>query len=257
MRGFLFALGFLTRMPVPTAVFALADGQARSLPWYPAVGALLGAVLAGLAWLLPSEAPLLTAAVVVAAWAWLTGGLHLDGLADSADAWVGGLGDRARTLAIMKDPRSGPAGVVALVLVLLLKFASLASLLALRPDLAVLALLLAPMLARASLVEALLHLPYVRANGIGQGLPDASRAACHASLVATLAACIVPGVLHWPPRLPLLLPGVVALLATVVVAMAWRRVCRRRLGGITGDTCGAQTEAVEAAVLLALACLAG
>ena len=58
----------------------------------------------------------------------LTGGLHLDGLADSADAWVGGFGDRARTLEIMKDPRSGPAGVTAIVSLLLLKCAALASL---------------------------------------------------------------------------------------------------------------------------------
>ena len=74
-----------------------------------------------------------------------------DGLADSADAWVGGLGDRERTLAIMKDPRSGPMGVTAVVLVLLLKFAALASL-----PLADTAIWLAPMLARTAITAAFL-----------------------------------------------------------------------------------------------------
>lgn len=255
MRGFLFALGFLTRVPVPVAVFSMPNGQARSLPWYPLVGLVLGAILVALAWLLPARMPLLTAAMVVAAWAWLTGGLHLDGLADSADAWVGGMGDRARTLAIMKDPRSGPAGVVAVVLVLLLKFAALASLLLLEAGSALMALLLAPLLARASLVDALMHLPYVRENGIGRGLPAASRMACYLALAATVLVCIAPGFHTWPPRLSLLLPGMTALAAAVIAAALWRRACRRRLDGITGDTCGALAEGVETAVLVGLACL--
>ncbi|MFH4181104.1 adenosylcobinamide-GDP ribazoletransferase, partial [Acinetobacter baumannii] len=56
-------------------------------------------------------------------WIWLTGGLHLDGLADTADAWVGGFGDKQRTLQIMKDPSCGPIGVLSLVIICLLKFA--------------------------------------------------------------------------------------------------------------------------------------
>ena len=66
---------------------------------------------------------LLLAAIVLALWIWLTGGLHLDGLADTADAWVGGFGDKLRTLQIMKDPSCGPIGVLSLVIICLLKFA--------------------------------------------------------------------------------------------------------------------------------------
>jgi adenosylcobinamide-GDP ribazoletransferase len=69
---------------------------------------------------------MLHAALLLTVWVLLSGGLHLDGLADSADAWLGGFGDRERTLTIMKDPRSGPIAVVVLVLVLLLKFCALA-----------------------------------------------------------------------------------------------------------------------------------
>ena len=236
--GLLAALGLLTRVPVPARVFADPAARARSLAWYPVVGLLLGVALAVLAWCLQESPSLLGAALLLLAWVWLTGGLHLDGLADSADAWVGGLGDRERTLAIMKDPRSGPAGVSAVVLVLLLKFAALVSLET--PPL--IALVLAPLLARAALTAAFLATPYVRADGMGSGLAPTSRAACVVTLLLAAALAGLAG-LH----------GVYALLAAAVVFWLWRRACRRRLGGITGDTCGALAELVEAAVLVALA----
>ncbi|HYG04900.1 MAG TPA: adenosylcobinamide-GDP ribazoletransferase [Stenotrophomonas sp.] len=236
--GLLVALGFLTRIPVPGALFARSGAQARSLPWYPLVGALIGVVLCALAWLLRDSAALLSAAILVVAWAALTGGLHLDGLADSADAWVGGMGDRERTLAIMKDPRSGPAGVAALVGVLLLKFAALASL----PAPAWTALLLAPLLGRAALTAAFLCTPYVRAHGMGEGLAAASRLACG---LALLLSCVGAAGLG--------LRACWALLAAGAVFWLWRRACLRRLGGMTGDTCGALAEAVEVTVLVVLA----
>jgi len=236
--GLLVALGFLTRLPVPAAVFARPQAQSRSLPWYPLVGLLVGALLAALAWLLRDSGQLLSAGLVVAAWSWLTGGLHLDGLADSADAWVGGMGDRARTLEIMKDPRSGPAGVTAVVLVLLVKFAALASL----PAPASLALLAAPMLARAALTGAFLVTPYVRPGGLGAGLAPASKIACGAAvLLAVLATAM------YVPR------GGWVLLVTIAVFWLCRRACMRRLGGMTGDTCGALAELMEVAVLVTLA----
>ena len=89
------------------------------------------------------------------AWVGVTGALHLDGLADSADAWVGGIGRSHRTLAIMKDPRSGPAGVVAVVLLLVLKFAALASL----PGARGCRWFLAPMLGRTALTAAFVTTP--------------------------------------------------------------------------------------------------
>ena len=130
MRGLLVALGFLTRIPVSARVFEDARAQRTSLAWYPMVGVVVGALVTGLFVFLPREHALFSAALTLVAWLALPGGLHLRGLADSADAWVGGFDDRARMLEIMKDPRSGPAGVTAIVslLLLLLKFAALASL---------------------------------------------------------------------------------------------------------------------------------
>lgn len=238
MRGLLAAIGFLTRVPVPARVFDDARAQSQSLAWYPAVGLLLGGLLCAVAWGLQALPPLLGSTLLVAAWVLLTGALHLDGLADSADAWVGGLGDRARTLAIMKDPACGPAGVVALVLVLLSKVAALASL----PGAPWAALLLAPLLARMALTAAFVTTPYVRSGGLGSGLVGAPRIASAVGLVLGAAACIAFG---WR--------GALALAVAAVVFALWRRACLQRLGGITGDTAGALAECVEVAVLVAIA----
>lgn len=238
MRGLLVAIGFLTRIPVPVRVFDNARAQATSLAWYPAVGVLLGALLGALAWALHSLPPLIAASIMLLVWVALTGALHLDGLADSADAWVGGLGDRERTLTIMKDPRCGPAGVVALVLVLLLKFAALSSLHAADWPL----LLLAPLLARMALTAAFVSTPYVRSGGLGAALVAAPRAGCIAALLLGIALCGAFGG-----------RGAIAIAAAAVVFALWRRACMRRLKGITGDTAGALVEMTEAAVLVAIA----
>ncbi|WP_372393188.1 adenosylcobinamide-GDP ribazoletransferase [Xanthomonas sp. NCPPB 3582] len=241
--GLLAAIGFLTRIPVPARVFTRAGAQARSLCWYPLVGVLLGGVVCGLAWCLREAAPLLGAALLLSAWVWLTGALHLDGLADTTDAWVGGMGERARTLAIMKDPTSGPMAVTAVVLVLLLKCAALASLLAQAPA----TLWLAPLLARNALVAAFLSTPYVRAGGLGSALVDAPRAGLWLALIAAAAVCIVAGL-----ATALRCVGIAA-----VVFVLWRRACLQRLGGMTGDTCGALVELTETTVLVTLALWSG
>lgn len=236
MRGLLMAIGFLTRIPVPVSVFDDAQGKGRSLAWYPLVGLLIGLLLYLLQWGMQSWSPLLVAALLLSAWVLITGALHLDGLADSADAWIGGMGDRECTLAIMKDPRCGPAGVVALVLVLLVKFAALAS----TPM--GLWLLLAPVLGRAVLTVAFLTTPYVRNGGLGSGLMDAPAPACLSMLAMVGLFCLSAG---WR--------GVWVLAAVVVLFLLWRRACMHRLSGMTGDTCGALAELTEAVVLVVLA----
>ncbi|MEK1940892.1 MAG: adenosylcobinamide-GDP ribazoletransferase, partial [Pseudomonas sp.] len=121
MLPLLIAMQFLTSLPVRLPGMPSPEQLGRSLLWYPVVGLLIGLLLYGLDAVLNGAPVLLHAALILAAWVALSGALHLDGLADSADAWLGGFGDRERTLSIMKDPRSGPIAVVTLVLVLLLK----------------------------------------------------------------------------------------------------------------------------------------
>ena len=94
----LIALQFLTRLPVRLPGMPEPEQIGRSLLWYPLVGVLLGGLLLALHGLLGDTPALLQAAILLAVWVGLSGGLHLDGLADTADAWIGGHGDRQRTL---------------------------------------------------------------------------------------------------------------------------------------------------------------
>jgi adenosylcobinamide-GDP ribazoletransferase len=239
--AFLIALQFLTRLPISLPGMPAAAQVGRSLLSYPLVGLLIGAVLLVAQWALQGTAPLLQAALLLLLWVAITGGLHLDGLADSADAWAGGFGDRERTLAIMQDPRSGPIAVVVLVLLLLLKFAALATLLQANQPLA---LLLAPWLARGLLPLLFMSTPYVRVGGLG------------AALAKHLPRQQLP---YWLAGHGLLLlvlagsPGLLAMLTALLLLAGLRHLMLQRLGGCTGDTAGALVELAEAMVLLVLA----
>lgn len=240
MPAFLIALQFLTRLPVRLAGMPAAEQLGRSLLWYPVVGALLGGALLLLDRLLDGAPPLLHAGLLLAFWVFASGALHLDGLADTADAWVGGLGDRERTLAIMKDPRSGPIAVVVLVIVLLLKFAALAALV---EGGQWSALLLAPVLGRTALLALFLSTPYVRPGGLGQALADyLPRQQGWSVLGVAAVGCLLFG---WS--------GLLALLAAAAVFALVRQRLMARLGGTTGDTAGALLELVECGVLVVLA----
>ncbi|MET1078043.1 MAG: adenosylcobinamide-GDP ribazoletransferase [Pseudomonas sp.] len=240
MQPLLIALQFLTCLPIRLAGMPSAEQLGRSLLWYPLVGLLVGLALFGLNRVLAGSPPLLHAALLLTTWVALSGGLHLDGLADSADAWLGGLGDRARTLLIMKDPRSGPLAVVVLVLVLVLKFAALVALV---EQGHALALVLAPWLARGLLPLLWLTTPYVRAGGLGQALADhLPRDRVPALLAGWAVLVLLGGAAGW-----------LALLLALAVFAGLRRMMLARLGGTTGDTAGALVELVESAVLVGLA----
>lgn len=241
MLPFWIALQFLSSFPIRLPGMPTPEQTGRSLLFYPVVGLVFGIVLMAFSALLHGAPLLLHAALVLAAWVMLSGGLHLDGLADSADAWLGGFGDRERTLTIMKDPRSGPIAVVTLVVVLLLKFAALVALIQQQHSIG---LLLAPVIGRAALLGLFLHTPYVRKGGLGQALADhlPRRVSQQVLLVVAMGSLLVAG-----------FSGLVALLVAVVGYVWLRQVMMRRLGGTTGDTAGAMLELLEVAVLIALA----
>lgn len=241
MLPFWIALQFLSSLPVRLPGMPEPEQLGRSLLFYPLVGLLFGALLWLLNALLLGTPPLLHAALLLTAWVLLSGGLHLDGLADSADAWLGGFGDRERTLLIMKDPRSGPIAVITLVLVLLLKFTALLTLIEQGQGVM---LIIVPVLGRAALLGLFLSTPYVRAGGLGQALADhlPRRAGWQVLWVGALGCVLVVG---WA--------GVVALLVAAAVFIGLRQMMLRRLGGCSGDTAGALLELLEMAVLVAVA----
>jgi adenosylcobinamide-GDP ribazoletransferase len=241
LRALSIALAFLTLLPTPVTRADSPREDGRSLVYFPLVGLIIGAVLALASVGVQGLAPMLAAVVVLTLWVGLTGALHLDGLADSADAWLGGLGDRDRTLAIMKDPNCGAIAVVVLLLVLLAKFVALVELLAEgRWEI----LVVAPLLARGALAGLFVTTPYVRPQGImSDKLGHAPRRTVFAMVALTLVLAVL-----------LLAAGAPAvLLAVVLVIWLLRRAMLRRLGGTTGDTAGALVELVEVAVLLVAA----
>ncbi|NWA29143.1 adenosylcobinamide-GDP ribazoletransferase [Pseudomonas gingeri] len=238
---FWIALQFLSSLPIRLPGMPEPREMGRSLLCYPLVGLLFGAVLYALDWMLAGAPLLLHAALLLTAWVLLSGGLHLDGLADSADAWLGGFGDRERTLLIMKDPRSGPIAVVTLVLVLLLKFCAL---LALIEQQQTLVLWIVPLTGRSALLGLFLTTPYVRAGGLGQALAD--HLPRRAGWTVLLASALFCGVLAG-------FKGAWAL-GLAALGFCWlRQLMMRRLGGTTGDTAGALLELLEMLVLVGLA----
>lgn len=237
-NAFLLALQFLSRLPVYARLDVSPAALGRSALCYPLIGLLLGALLALLAPPLDGLDHGVAAALLLVVWVGFSGALHLDGFADTVDAYIGGGGDRARSLDLFKDARSGPMAVVAVVLLLLLKYALLVALLARGLHAP---LLLAPLLGRAALLWQLLAVPCARRDGLA--------AAVAAQLPPTqargvLAACVLGALL--------LVPGsLLPLVALVAFLFVWKRRLRAWLGGGTGDTCGAGCELAEVVVLLA------
>lgn len=241
LRPFLVALQFLTWLPVHLPEPPEDRDLGESLLYYPLVGLVLGLVLAALAWAMGDGSSMLHAAVLLTTWVLMTGGLHLDGLADSADAWVGGQGSRERTLTIMKDPYCGPAGTVALILLLLVKLAALDALDAQHHELP---LVLAPLIGRTSLPALFISTPYVRPGGLGEVLArQCPLWPTVAVVLGTVAAIPLTTGMHT-------LWSLASAFATFAVL---RDLMLRRLGGTTGDTAGAMVELVEASVLVTAA----
>ncbi len=248
IKAFFIALGLLTRIPVPK-IFHIKESESDklfgwSVLFYPLIGLIIGGFLLFISWslsflVLPAHG-LIEAGLLLMFWVLITGALHLDGLADSADAWLGGYGDQKRTLEIMKDPYCGPAAVVVLLLVLLLKFSAI---IVVEWQL----LLLAPVLGRTAAMLLLATTPYVRQGGMGE------------SAVNNLSKMAV-----WVVTLPVIALSVfllgkssVGLLILFVLGYLFRLMMVKRINGTTGDTAGALIEIMEASTLVIFVLLAG
>ena len=240
-RYFLVALQFLTRIHVPALPGFEPLWLDRSAAYFPAVGLLVGAIsalvllVASLVWSAP-----ICAVLAVAGGIALTGALHEDGLADTADGLGGGQTPEQR-LAIMKDSRIGTYGACALVLVLLLKVACLGLM---SPPEAAIALVVAHAGARVVPVVACARLRYVGDAEISKVPPPApSRQRVHVAMVIGLLPCLL---------LPLE-PGLTAILVGTIASAGLLGKATRLIGGYTGDVLGASEQVFETAVLLVLA----
>lgn len=240
LRSFAIAVQFLTRFPVRFTQAPSEQEIGASLMFYPLVGLLLGVLLQATILLCSDLPDLLSAAIACAVWIVVTGALHLDGLADSADAWLGGYGSAEKTLAIMKDPACGPAGVVSIVTQLMLKFSALYAIIKLQ---ALVWLFIAPSLARLAVVALIRFTPYVRKNGLGSLIVE------NAQWPATY--CVSFGLL----ALVWYVVGshiVLLLLPLVLVFIYVRHSMMQRIGGMTGDLAGALIEITETVLLISI-----
>jgi len=241
LRGLVTALRTLTILPVPGRD---AQDLAAALPWFPLVGGLIGAALYGLVLAcgqLPGGWPAGAALAAVLGGIILTRGLHLDGLADWADGFGGGR-DRESTLRIMKDPSVGAFGTLALVGVLLAKWAAVARL---AESGAAVWMVAACVISRTAQVDLAVMLPYARAEGgtaaaFVLGARSGHRLAALGLALALGLAAVGP----W---------AAAALAAGVILDLAFGLWCCRRVGGVTGDLLGAASELVETAILVACA----
>jgi adenosylcobinamide-GDP ribazoletransferase len=247
MKRLLAAWRFLTVVPIPGNWGTAEEDLAQSVAWFPLVGLLLGVAAAAISYALALVAPpLVVAAAMVIVLLSFSGGLHLDGLADTADGFFSSR-SRERILEIMKDSHTGAMGVMAIVCVLLLKFAALASLPAARLWPAV---LLMPLAGRAALVIHMALLPYARPSGLGAIFYRRNTRGA-ALWAAGVLAVVAGGLLGaW---------GLAIWAACVAVVLVLSAYVHRKIGGATGDTLGAVCEVVEIvpALMLTLGPLAG
>jgi adenosylcobinamide-GDP ribazoletransferase len=249
-------MSLFTTIPVGVSGVLDDDVAARAILWLPAIGLLLGGIGAGVLLAvgrLNATAPgrLLGAALAVAVIAVLTGGLHLDGLADTAD----GLGSRrpaAGALEIMRRSDIGPMGVGALVLVLLVQVSAVAAVP--RLPLAAAALVLAEVTGRVAVVVATSS-PAARPGGFG-ALVAGQTTAAERALTVGAAACAVAAAGLSAAGPALAARGLAAAFAGLLAGRLLQRTARRRLGGLTGDVFGAILQ-VSAVTVLIVAALAG
>ena len=236
------ALQFLTILPVKLNFTSKQMG--RSTAYFPVVGLIIGAILLGLHYLLTFLLPgVIVNALLLAALVLMSGGLHLDGLADTIDG-LAGHRTPERRLEIMHDSRIGGIGAVGLFLFLIIEFVTLNSI----PDKWLpFTLLLAPAVSRWTMIVAIFTYPYARPEGLGKAFKQG--VSWIELLIASLVALALAAILFQ-------IAGLVILATVFIIINGAALFFKRRLGGLTGDTYGAVNEIALITVLLTINVLA-
>ena len=242
MMPFWIALQFLTVFPIQLKQMPSKQQNGQSLLFYPVIGLGIGLVLYTIALGLSALPSMLLSSLILVIWIWQTGGLLLDGLADTADAWVGGFGDKERTLKIMKDPACGPIGVLSLIIVCILKWSAIYVLLEKQY---VQALILFPMLGRLVPLFLFLTTDYVREKGLGSSIANYIP-----KMISIIVACLSLSLFTYFSWL-----GLGCIMISILILLYLRQQFIRRIDGITGDTVGASIELVEMAAILSFVVL--
>lgn len=237
-NDFFSAVQFLTRVRVPFVPYQ-PDTLARAVPFFPVVGALLGAAAALLhRAIIGHLGRIPTALMVVAFLVWITGCLHEDGLADTADG-LGGGRDREHILLILRDSRIGSYGASALALSLLARVVLIASI---PLGQVTQYLIAAQILCRWTTIPLGSLCPAARATD-GQGARIAQQMTGASLILGTAFSFLTAAILlHWR--------SIAAILVSTVITLLSVRYYMRKIGGVTGDCFGATNQLTEIAVYL-------
>lgn len=243
MKSFIAAIQFLTICPFVSNFKCEERNLSQSVFFFPLIGLLIGLLAAlmdyGISFLLP---PLPASVITIALLIGISGGFHMDGLADTADGFLSSR-PKERILEIMRDSRIGPMGVIVVVVVILLKITALASI---SGSLRWITIMMMPVAGRCALVLQMNILPYARSDGLATVFTRQK------SPFQPLSAFILfAAISGWLLGLTGL--GSVILTSVSVVLFSW--YCRNKIGGFTGDTLGASCELAEIVPLLVTASL--
>jgi adenosylcobinamide-GDP ribazoletransferase len=234
LRGLRLATQFLTRVPVPALEDFSAAELSRAAAWFPLVGLAIGGVVSVIIFVCAHRSTCAAAALGLLAWVWLTGALHLDGLADLSDALAAAHRDARKFFTVLADPHLGAFGVVSIVLMLILKVTGLA-------QLSVPALLALPLIPAWARLGPLAWSRWLQPLKPGHGAHlNGGWIVFWAVILLGVSAAVAP-----------------ILCAAPLVIAAWGGWLRWRLGGTTGDCLGAGVEITEVVLLYALALSSG
>ncbi|MGM0446341.1 MAG: adenosylcobinamide-GDP ribazoletransferase [Bacillota bacterium] len=238
MNSFLIALQFITTLPVKGKLDYSEKNIASSMLYYPLVGTIIGIILVVINLILSKILPdLVVNILLIITWITLTGGIHLDGLSDSFDGLFGGK-DKQRILDIMHDSTVGVYGVLALVLIILLK---LTLLIELPLQVKNMILITVPTISRFSMILAVYLFPYARKEGFGKAynLYLTKKHVLAASLWTLFLAAVL---LFWQ--------GLVLMIVAFFSVLIIGKYITNRIDGLTGDNYGAINEIIEVVILL-------
>lgn len=249
MNGIALLFKFMTRLPVGFEPKFDSDNLGKSMKFFPIVGMVMGIILFGFFWGLSHiiYSPMVMAVILVIIEVVLTGGLHLDGLADTFDG-IFSYRSKQKMLEIMKDSRLGTNGGLVLILYFILKVALLYELNLIIGIPAGVVLLLTPAFARLNSVVNCASAPYARATGMGKTFVDNTNGT--GVIIATILTLIYGAVVCNLFLIPYAILVIVPIL--MVLGYVFAKLMTRKIGGITGDTLGAVVELSEILVILML-----
>lgn len=247
MKSFFDAVRFLTVIPIPDRLCGGNAGLSKSAVFFPVVGLMTGAIV-----VLFYHAFLLflphvpSACIAVLVMSWISGGLHMDGLADTADGFLSGA-PRERAMEIMKDSRTGAFGALAMTSVLLLKVSALSSVM---PEMVMTAVISASVAGRGAMTFAIYKFKYVTANGVGLGTLFANGMSGRSATISVLiVASVVSIFIGWS--------GIFVVATFLLITILFGIYSTKKIGGMTGDTYGALCEMTETLVLLVIVAVVG